>query len=86
MRFNSLYGETFDLPEAIVPNKAGRIMALDDVTKKMSKSSESPGQGIYLLDSPEAVSTKIQRATTDSQREVRFDQSETRDLQSPRNL
>ncbi len=74
-RFNSIYGETFDLPEAIVSGKAGRIMALGDVTKKMSKSSDGPGQAIYLLDSPEAVSTKIQRATTDSGWELRFDQT-----------
>ena len=74
-RFNSLYGETFRLPEPIVPRKAGRIMALDDPTKKMSKSAADPGHAIYLLDSPDEIRNKIARATTDSQREVRFDEA-----------
>jgi tryptophanyl-tRNA synthetase len=74
-RFNSLYGETFRLPEPIVPKKAGRIMALTDPTKKMSKSTVDPGQAIYLLDSPDEISSKIARATTDSLREVRFDEA-----------
>jgi tryptophanyl-tRNA synthetase len=74
-RFNSLYGETFRLPEPIIPKKAGRIMALDDPTKKMSKSTVDPGHAIYLLDSPEDVRAKIARATTDSLREIRFDEA-----------
>ena len=74
-RFNSLYGDTFTIPKAIVSENAGRIMALDDPTKKMSKSTGSPGHAIYLLDTPEQIKAKISRATTDSEREVRFDRS-----------
>ncbi|MFH1481387.1 MAG: tryptophan--tRNA ligase, partial [Pseudomonadota bacterium] len=36
-RFNSIYGETFRLPEPIIPDTGARIMGLDDPTKKMSK-------------------------------------------------
>ncbi len=43
-RFNTRYGETFVIPEAVVPpaGRGARIMDLQDPTKKMSKSSESP--------------------------------------------
>jgi tryptophanyl-tRNA synthetase len=74
-RFNSIYGKTFKLPEAIIPKMGARIMALDDPTKKMSKSETRPGQAIHLLDPPETIRKKIMRATTDSLREIRFDEN-----------
>jgi tryptophanyl-tRNA synthetase len=74
-RFNSLYGDTFQLPKAEVSTSGARIMGLDDPTKKMSKSETFPGHAIYLLDKPDDIRAKIARATTDSQREVRFDES-----------
>jgi len=74
-RFNSIYGETFKVPEAIIPKVGARIMGLDDPTKKMSKSEEQPGHAICLLDSPEEIRAKIMRATTDSLREIRFDEN-----------
>ncbi len=74
-RFNSIYGETFKLPEAVIPEAGARIMGLEDPTKKMSKSEAGPGHVIYLLDSPDDIRAKIMRATTDSLREIRFDES-----------
>jgi tryptophanyl-tRNA synthetase len=73
-RFNSLYGETFTLPEPVIPKTGARIMSLDDPTQKMSKSEEQAGRAIYLLDSPDDIKSKIMRATTDSLREIRFDE------------
>ncbi len=73
-RFNSIYGETFRIPEPVIPEVGARIMGLDDPTKKMSKSEANTGHAIYLLDPPEAIRSKIMRATTDSLREVRFDE------------
>ncbi len=73
-RFNSIYGETFRLPEAAVPGAGARIMGLDDPTKKMSKSDTHPGHAIYLLDPPDDIRAKIMRATTDSLREITFDE------------
>jgi tryptophanyl-tRNA synthetase len=35
-RFNSIYGETFKLPQPVIPAVGARIMGLDDPTKKMS--------------------------------------------------
>lgn len=73
-RFNSIYGETFKVPEAVIPEVGARIMGLDDPTKKMSKSETQSGHAIYLLDTPDDIRSKIMRATTDSLREIRFDE------------
>lgn len=71
-RFNSMYGETFTLPEAMIPKEGARIMGLDDPTAKMSKSEASEHHAIYLLDKPENIKKKLMRATTDSGRHIRF--------------
>ena len=70
-RFNGLFGETFTLPAAWVPEAGARIMALDDPTQKMSKSAERPGSAILMVDSPDAIARKVRAAKTDSGREVR---------------
>ena len=72
-RFNSLYGETFRVPEPIIPKVGARIMGLDDPTKKMSKSEVRAGHAIGLLDSPDEIRSKFMGATTDSGREIRSD-------------
>lgn len=74
-RFNSIYGETFKMPEITVPKVAARVMGLDDPTKKMSKSEEKQNHAIYLLDDPAKTRKKIMRATTDSLTEIRFDEN-----------
>jgi tryptophanyl-tRNA synthetase len=74
-RFNSIYGETFVLPEPFIPDVGARIMGLDDPTKKMSKSETATGHAINLLDTPDEIRNKIMRATTDSQRDIVFDES-----------
>jgi tryptophanyl-tRNA synthetase len=74
-RFNSIYGDTFKLPEPVIAEWGARIMGLDDPTNKMSKSEMHLGHAIHLLDSPDAIRAKIMAATTDSLREVRFDEN-----------
>ena len=74
-RFNAIYGETFTVPEPVVPELGARIMGLDDPTRKMSKSERRPGHAIYLLDSPDAIRAKVLRAVTDSQHWIRFDET-----------
>jgi tryptophanyl-tRNA synthetase len=69
-RFNSMFGETFVLPEAYIPPAGARIMALDDPTQKMSKSAGRPLASVELTDPPEAIAKKIRSAVTDSGREV----------------
>ncbi|HEV2121391.1 MAG TPA: tryptophan--tRNA ligase [Chloroflexota bacterium] len=74
-RFNRLYGDTLVVPEPLIGETGARIMSLLDPTKKMSKSDENPGAAIGMFDEPDAIRKNIMRATTDSQREIRFDES-----------
>ena len=69
-RFNGLYGETFVVPEPLILETGARVMALDDPTKKMSKSSPVPASYIALLDDPETIRRKVRRAKTDSGTEI----------------
>ncbi len=48
-------------------------MALDDPTKKMSKSAENIHSRISLLDESNKIKKSIMRATTDSEGTIRFD-------------
>ena len=63
-RFNKRFGETFPIPEAIVPGLGAKILSLTDPKKKMSKSDPLDSQ-ILLLDEPDAIHKKIARAVTD---------------------
>jgi tryptophanyl-tRNA synthetase len=72
-RFNSLYGDTFVVPETRLPAVGARIMGLDDPEKKMSKSAVGSGHAVSLLDPPEVIRKKILRATTDSNPAVDFE-------------
>ena len=65
-RFNSLYGDTFSMPETRLPAFGARIMGLDEPDKKMSKSTVAAGHAVSLLDPPDVIRKKIMRATTDS--------------------
>ena len=69
-RFNGLYGETFIVPEMFVPPAGARVMALDEPTAKMSKSSPTPASYVAILDEPDVVRRKIRRAKTDSGTEI----------------
>jgi len=71
-RFNSLYGETFVVPQTSLPTVGARIMGLDDPTAKMSKSAAGAGHAVALLDPPDKVRKIIMRATTDSNPAVDF--------------
>jgi len=65
-RFNSLYGETFVVPETKLPTVGARIMGLDEPDKKMSKSATGANHAVGLLDPIDTARKKIMRATTDS--------------------
>jgi len=65
-RFNHTYGETFVVPEAMIPPTGARVMGLDDPTMKMSKSSPAPAHYVAILDEPDTIRKKIRRAKTDS--------------------
>jgi tryptophanyl-tRNA synthetase len=75
-KFNSKFEETFIIPKSVIPKTGGRIMSLVDPTKKMSKSDENQNGTIYLLDKLEDARKKIMSATTDSGKEIKFDENE----------
>ena len=72
-RFNAKYGETFVLPEPVVPKVGGRVMSLVDPTKKMSKSDANPNGAVGLLEDTKLARKKIMSAVTDSGSEVKYD-------------
>lgn len=85
-RFNKKFGETFVIPEAYMEEKegmlarrslgvGGRIMGLDDPSKKMSKSASSEYNYIALNDDEETIRRKIKKAVTDSGSEIVYDDS-----------
>ena len=65
-RINNKYGKTFVLPEGRYLKEGAKIMALDDPTKKMSKSAENELSRISLLDDEAKIKKAIMKATTDS--------------------
>ena len=72
-RFNSLYGQTFVMPETKLPAVGARVMGLDEPDKKMSKSAPGSGHAVALLDPPDVIRKKFNRATTDSNPHVDFE-------------
>ena len=73
IRINNKYKKTFVVPDGRFLKEGARIMALDDPTKKMSKSAENIHSRISLLDEDGKIKKSIMRATTDSDGEIRFD-------------
>jgi tryptophanyl-tRNA synthetase len=72
-RFNRLFGETFVVPQPVIPQTAARVMGLDDPTVKMSKSyAHIRGHAVRLLDEPKDMERAIMRAVTDSGSEIVF--------------
>lgn len=74
-RFNYRYGDVFVLPEPMIPPVGGRVMGLSNPEKKMSKSEDNKNDAIFLLDTPDQIRSKFKKATTDSMRDIRFDES-----------
>jgi tryptophanyl-tRNA synthetase len=72
-RFNNRFGETFVVPEAMVPTYAARVMDLQDPTRKMSKSVLSPQGTVDMFDDADVIARKVRRAVTDTDGEVRWD-------------
>lgn len=71
-RFNKTYGETFKVPEPLIPEVGAKIMDLQDPTKKMSKSDETYKGVILLLDDEKTIRKKIMSAVTDSESKVYY--------------
>jgi tryptophanyl-tRNA synthetase len=75
IRFNTIYGETFVVPQLCRAPAAGRLRDLVTPSAKMSKSAPDEATGVLrMLDSPDVLRRKVMRAVTDSEREVRHDE------------
>ncbi|PWC04820.1 tryptophan--tRNA ligase [Agromyces badenianii] len=72
-RFNSRYGETLVVPEALIPKESARIYDLQEPTAKMSKSAASEAGLVKLMDDPALTAKKFRSAVTDAEREIRHD-------------
>ena len=70
-RFNHTFGDTFVLPEPVIPTIGARIMSLSDPHKKMSKSD--PKGDIFLKDDINVIRKKIMSAVTDLETSVHYD-------------
>lgn len=70
-RFNHVFGEVFPNVKSHIVQGA-RIMSLQDPTKKMSKTGDD---GIALSDEPDIIRAKFKKATTDSGKEIFFDEN-----------
>ena len=72
-RFNHLFGETFVVPKAVIPEAGARVMGFDNPMNKMSKSYEHiRGHLVKMIDPPEEIERTIKRAVTDSGNEIAF--------------
>ncbi len=72
-RFNSLYGNTFEIPKAKINKNGARIMGLDNPKNKMSKSASSEKNYIAITDDEKTILKKIKSAQTDSGSEIKYD-------------
>ena len=71
-RVNSLFPNTFTVPEPVIQKSGMKIMSLAEPTKKMSKSDENVNAVVYILDDRDTIIRKFKRAVTDSDTVVRY--------------
>ena len=72
-RFNSRYGDTFVVPEHVIPPVAARVMDLQRPDDKMSKTAQADNGLVMMLEDPKSIEKKFKRAVTDNDNEVRYD-------------
>ncbi|MCJ7689262.1 MAG: tryptophan--tRNA ligase, partial [Clostridiaceae bacterium] len=71
-RFNKTYSDTFVITDPYIPKTGAKIMDLQDPSKKMSKSEENANGYILIMDPPEVIRKKVNRAVTDSLGVVKY--------------
>jgi tryptophanyl-tRNA synthetase len=69
-RFNTRFGETFRLPEAVFPEVGARIMDLQEPERKMSTTGGTAQGTVLVLDPPDVIRKKLRSAVTDSGRDI----------------
>lgn len=69
-RFNNIYSPEkpiFTVPEPHIPKVSARVMSLQEATRKMSKSDDNKKNIITILENPESIIKKINKAQTDTE-------------------
>ena len=74
IRFNNAFGETFVVPEPIMPKYGARIMCLQDPEHKMSKTDTNPNGYISMLDEPAVITKKFKKAVTDCEPVIAYEE------------
>jgi tryptophanyl-tRNA synthetase len=69
-RFNTRFGATFRLPQAVFPEIGAKIMDLQEPQNKMSTTGGTPQGTVLVLDEPDVILKKLRSAVTDSGREI----------------
>jgi tryptophanyl-tRNA synthetase len=72
-RFNSRFGETFKVPEAVYPEEGARVKNLQEPERLMSTTRGAPQGVVRMIDPPEVVRKKFKTAVTDSGSDVKHD-------------
>jgi tryptophanyl-tRNA synthetase len=72
-RFNSRFGDTFTIPEAVILKETAKIFDLQNPTAKMSKSAADPKGLVNIMDDNNTILKKIKSAVTDTDGIIKFD-------------
>src|SRR5207248_6399857 len=75
-RFNQRFGETFKVPEDVIPGEGARIKNLQEPERLMSTTRGAPQGVVRMIDPPDVLRKKFKTAVTDSGRDVRHDPTE----------
>jgi tryptophanyl-tRNA synthetase len=73
LRFNSRFGDTFTIPEAVILKETAKIYDLQNPTSKMSKSAADPKGLVNIMDDNNTILKKIKSAVTDTDGIIKFD-------------
>jgi tryptophanyl-tRNA synthetase len=73
LRFNSRFGNTFTIPEAVILKETAKIYDLQNPTAKMSKSAADPKGLVNIMDDNAVILKKIKSAVTDTDGIIKFD-------------
>ncbi|MCX6485251.1 MAG: tryptophan--tRNA ligase [Rhodoluna sp.] len=73
MRFNTRFGDTFTIPEAVILKETAKIYDLQNPAAKMSKSTADPKGLVNIMDDNATILKKIKSAVTDTEGIIKFD-------------
>jgi tryptophanyl-tRNA synthetase len=74
-KFNSQFGETFQIPEVKLNKDGARIMSLTNPRSKMSKTDNDLGCINLFNETPETIKKKIMSAVTDTEKTIKYNRT-----------